>query len=974
MDTKVKASPATPHIGNLQCDQPVFLVTPIDVSVWVISGVGSVWLFVIFANFLGVVLPNPEFSSVQYRSFKYSNIKSFTFNGSIRECHVGGVFSIAPMSRRTKFILEMCSQKDTGNRPFPNSFYIDKSWICNKPLPTVSQNSTNTIANFDKISHDSNNSSELSFGKVSQMSSPLLFTDLEESEPDDAILSPNFPNTNSESEMVKNKETEYKPEFIIQNDIVSSPLLTDWEESEPDDDIRDPDFEPNTYSESEMEINEDIEYEPEFIAENDIENINPEENTQSNNYMPSFPPVIRNMSNLDQPLRSQSCIKENDLGKIKPSGEIRKGKKMADFCYYCETMVLNFSRHIQRNHSLEIEVSKILTYPPKDKQRLKLLNDLRKKGNYINCSKVCKPVQSLRVVGNKTVPCPNCFGFYSSKILWRHRAKCSGKIEEKALVSAQNLLISGLKIDHQLRNTVFPRMQPDEISLVAKKDPLICAYGARYIKTHRQKHDINVASRKMRELARVLIQLRKRNQNIKSLFDALNSCYFDLIVDVVKIESGFDSTKDVFNKPTFAINMGTSLKQVAELAIYHALRTKNVMVNVSSAEAEANLTKFIRVVETQWAYEISTQAINDLNVNKWNKITIVPLASDLKIMKEHLINKANAASEALKLKTKSIEEYIILLETIYCRALLLNRRRPGELQRLTLHTYENSKGNESNYEEFAEVVSESEKILLKRFKRVVIRGKRGRGVPVLFSVDVQEHIQILLQHRDYFYKQSNKFLFGNPTTTEPITGYKVLHKYAKSSGAKNPSAITSTRLRKHLATLTQLFNMNENDMEQLAGFMGHTLGVHRGNYRLPDDVYQTAKVSKLLILMENGGAAKYKGQKLNDIDINLEENLLESAPTKEQDNISEVEESESESDEVVVQTKPKPKNKRVLVPWTTEQKTIVEEFFAQHIQSKKPPKKKECNDLIKKHPEIFKNKSWLKIKVYVQNKYSKKIK
>lgn len=67
------------------------------------------------------------------------------------------------------------------------------------------------------------------------------------------------------------------------------------------------------------------------------------------------------------------------------------------------------------------------------------------------------------------------------------------------------------------------------------------------------------------------------------------------------------------------------------------------------------------------------------------------------------------------------------------------------------------------------------------------------------------------------------FLFANPNTLiEPICGYKVLQKYANACGARNPKAITSTKLRKHLATLTQLFSMTENDMEQLANFMGHT--------------------------------------------------------------------------------------------------------------------------------------------------------
>lgn len=71
-------------------------------------------------------------------------------------------------------------------------------------------------------------------------------------------------------------------------------------------------------------------------------------------------------------------------------------------------------------------------------------------------------------------------------------------------------------------------------------------------------------------------------------------------------------------------------------------------------------------------------------------------------------------------------------------------------------------------------------------------------------------------------------------------------------------SISATKLPKHLTTLTQLFDMSENDLEQLASFMGHTTGVRRGNYCLSDDVVQTARISKL-VLMEKGEAAHFKG-------------------------------------------------------------------------------------------------------------------
>lgn len=42
-----------------------------------------------------------------------------------------------------------------------------------------------------------------------------------------------------------------------------------------------------------------------------------------------------------------------------------------DFCFYCETFILNFSRHMTRNHSAEPEVQKALSYPKNSTERKK---------------------------------------------------------------------------------------------------------------------------------------------------------------------------------------------------------------------------------------------------------------------------------------------------------------------------------------------------------------------------------------------------------------------------------------------------------------------------------------------------------------------------------------------------------------------------------------------------------------------------
>lgn len=525
-------------------------------------------------------------------------------------------------------------------------------------------------------------------------------------------------------------------------------------------------------------------------------------------------------------------------------------------------------------------------------------------------------------------------------------------------------------------------MRADKVSLEAKKDTLICTFGARYLNTHREQHFVQVTSRKMRELAKILIEIRKLQPEIDNMFQALQPKYFDLFVEATKTIARYDVEKNIYKAPTFAMNISTSLKQCCDIAINFALKRYGDYSAVSSADAEANLRTLIHLFDANWKFEISSQAANCLNLNKWNKITIVPLASDLILLKQYLIKIADDALKKLKENGKDEVTYNLLTESVYCRVLLLNRKRPGELQRMLLHTYLNCSSDKNEYEEFNKAISRTEQMLLKKLKRVVIKGKRGRGVPVLFSTDVQNHIKFMLELRDIYIPKDNPYLFGKINSTVPIIGYKILQKHAFSSGASNPMAITSTRLRKHLATLSQLLNLSDNEIEQLATFMGHTPGVHKNSYRLPDGIYQTAKISKLLLIMEKGGQSQFKGKSLEEIDIDMDEDLLETADDNDGSDVEEpsFEKSSSCIDQMpststAVVTKPpmlQHAKMRTLVPWTNQQKKTVKNYFKKHIETRKAPKRSECEELKTKYTELLANKDWLKIKVFIQNEYMKK--
>lgn len=128
--------------------------------------------------------------------------------------------------------------------------------------------------------------------------------------------------------------------------------------------------------------------------------------------------------------------------------------------------------------------------------------------------------------------------------------------------------------------------------------------------------------------------------------------------------------------------------------------------------------------------------------------------------------------------------------------------------------------------------------------------------------------------------------------------------------------------------------------------MGHTPDVHKSSYTLPDDIYQTVKISKLLMLMEKGTAGEHQGKTLDDIPIDLEQNLLNDYVPTDDENDDRNETTNNETEDYVVSraqsilkksvqnervmTSHAKRTKRILIPWTEDKKKCFNLFYTTH--------------------------------------------
>ena len=216
-----------------------------------------------------------------------------------------------------------------------------------------------------------------------------------------------------------------------------------------------------------------------------------------------------------------------------------------------------------------------------------------------------------------------------------------------------------------------------------------------------------------------------------------------------------------------------------------------------------------------------------------------------------------------------------LSKLVLISIMLFNRRRAGEAQRVTGDNFK-SGCSVTIQDDIQLSLSPIEQSLLSKLKRIEIRGKRGRKVPLLLRPIHFEALNLLVTNRDNAgVDENNIYLFprtANGVLT-PLDACAVMRTVTKKAALKHPHLLRSTKLRKQIGTFSQLLNLSQNELEQLCNFMGHRFDIHLDFYRLPSDVVQIAKVGKILLAAEDGIPLKQQNCTPDSLTFNNEGNF-----------------------------------------------------------------------------------------------------
>lgn len=579
---------------------------------------------------------------------------------------------------------------------------------------------------------------------------------------------------------------------------------------------------------------------------------------------------------------SCECDETTDV-RIMPcqSTKTRRVWDKKHYCLYCGKPYGKMPRHLQQIHYEETEVAHFLSLPLKSTRRRLLIRKIVNEGDYTHNFEALKnkkgelvtyrrPSSKEVVDSSDYVPCECCLAFFKRVDLWKHRQNCtfkslveSNKQGSRRRLQSRSALLMPITCDASegLKKNVIAKMNQDEIARVICTDVVILQYGSRlYAKHGHQVHRRQFISQRIRELGRLLLALiDKAGKNVK-LADYIHPTKFPQVIEAVHMVCGFNSETNSFQTPSLSLKLGHALKACAEIVEAQSLIGRE-------KERQQEAVEFIKLCDIRWKWDVSTHALTDLSQRKFNKPQLIPLTEDLARLQKFLKENGNSMSKQLS-ECPNVDAWTNLCQILLCQTVLFNRRRAGETERITLSQY-NCCAKTSADDVIAKSLTKLEKQLCQQTWRLEIPGKRGRKVPVLFSDEMKGKVDVLVSVREVVGVPSNNiYLFARPSLESHMRSTDCMRKLASDCGAARPELITTTKLRKHIATVSQILNLKDNELDVLANFMGHDIRVHREFYRLPENTVQVAKVSKILLAMEKG-ASQYKGKSLDEIDIDL---------------------------------------------------------------------------------------------------------
>ncbi|XP_077427402.1 uncharacterized protein LOC144055364 isoform X2 [Vanacampus margaritifer] len=280
---------------------------------------------------------------------------------------------------------------------------------------------------------------------------------------------------------------------------------------------------------------------------------------------------------------------------------------------------------------------------------------------------------------------------------------------------------------------------------------------------------------------------------------------------------------------------------------------------------------------------------------------MLPLLSSLSSLVLYLRRLQHSAFLSLSRQMQSAEAWRLLCHSSLALLILYNRRRECEVSKLSITEYRARvtpqcpvpvpPGSPPALTPLEASLSPFERLVLSHLPRVGVQGKRGRIQPLILPPHCEPCLELLLQTRqDVGVDPVNPYIFARPyhSPATPLRGTDLLRSLARSSGTRNPRALTQTRVRRQVAILTQLLLLGEGEeqgqpgssaVERLEHFLEREYHVTQNCAGIGQDPGLMGRVGRVVLCGERDGVL-FRGMSLNHICLELDGRTIKCHATR----------------------------------------------------------------------------------------------
>lgn len=225
-------------------------------------------------------------------------------------------------------------------------------------------------------------------------------------------------------------------------------------------------------------------------------------------------------------------------------------------------------------------------------------------------------------------------------------------------------------------------MKEDNVTSAIASDELVITYAnLQILKYSHSKHHHKMIRNKLRHISRILLEMRKLNEQITDVASIFDPSHFDCYVEAIHRLAGLRNGK--FRVPSFGPSSVTLINQIGDVLEGEAIKRKSRVV-------EENTKRFLKLVTTSANALINKTAIeNRTQIQRTVDVTL-PKTKDIEHLSLLLEKEAERNVNILK-QNFNLTVWLELNKLLLVKIMTFNRKRPGDVEKSQIVEFKNIK-------------------------------------------------------------------------------------------------------------------------------------------------------------------------------------------------------------------------------------------------------------------------------------------